>query len=89
MTRHAQSRIQQRTIPAFVIDLLERCGSTMRCGGAERLFFDKAARKRLRHYLGGHHGMRLIEPWLTVYAVIGDNGQFVTVARQCRRFRRL
>jgi hypothetical protein len=88
MTSHAQRRLQQRGIPPFVLHLLERFGSIMRCGGAERLFFDKAAMNRLRQELGGERGLRTIERWLGVYAVIGDNGQFVTVAHKHRRFRR-
>lgn len=84
-TIHAQQRLQQRAIPPFVVDLLEAFGSERRCGGAERLFFDKAARRRLTQALGGRRGLRLIEPWLNVYAVVGDNGRLVTAARQTRR----
>ena len=52
LTIHASQRLAQRGIPRMVIDLLERFGSSMRCGGAERLFFDKAARRRLKAYRG-------------------------------------
>ena len=52
LTRHAAVRRQQRAIPAFIIELLEACGSERRCIGAEKLIFDKAARKPLKHYLG-------------------------------------
>ena len=68
LTHHAAARRQQRASPAFIIELLEVCGSERRCGGAEKLIFDKAARKRLKHYLGGERGMRMVEPWLKVYA---------------------
>jgi hypothetical protein len=87
-TLHAEQRLQQRAIPAFVVELLERCGTSMRCGGADRLYFDKAAKKRLRQHLGGSRGLRLIEPWINVYAVIGDNGRVVTVAHQSARHQR-
>jgi hypothetical protein len=52
------------------------------------LFFDKAAKQRLKRYFGHTSGLRSIERWLNVYAVIGDNGRLVTVARRQRRFRR-
>ena len=83
-TTHAALRLQQRAIPAFVVELLERCGSEQRCGQADRLYFDKAARKRLKNHLGGPRGMQLIERWLGVYAIIGDNGKVVTVAHNRR-----
>jgi len=46
LTHHAAVRLQQRAIPPYVIEFLERFGTGARCGGADRLFFDKAARKR-------------------------------------------
>jgi hypothetical protein len=87
LTHHAAVRQQQRAIPAFIIELLEACGSERRCGCAEKLIFDKAAKKRLKHYLGGERGLRIIEPWLKVYAIIGDNGSIVTTAHASRRHR--
>ena len=88
LTRHSERRMQQRSIPPFVLDLLDRFGSSMRCGRAERLFFDKTARRRLKTHLGGARGLRALEGWLDVYAVVGDNGQVVTVAHRQDRFRR-
>ena len=82
---HACSRLQSRAIPAFVIDLLYRLGASVRCEGAERLFFDGRSRKALRGALGGKRGMRTIEPWLNVYAVVGDNGRLVTAAHRTKR----
>ncbi len=87
LSAHAAARRQQRAIPAFIFELLEACGSERRCGGAEKLIFDKAARKRLKHYLGGERGLRIVEPWLKVYAIIGDNGSVVTMAHTSRRHR--
>lgn len=87
VARHAAVRLQQRAIPPFIIELLKRFGSEMRCGGAERLFFDKAARKGIEHHMGGHRSLRHVEPWLNVYAVIGDNGRLVTVAHRSRRLK--
>jgi hypothetical protein len=49
---------------------------------SDMLFFDKAAKRRLTHHLGGKRGLRLIEPWMSVYAVIGDNGKIITVGHR-------
>ena len=87
-TMHAETRIQQRAIPPMVIDLLMQFGSASRCGGAERLIFDKLALRRLRRHLGGDRGLKLIDRWLNVYAIIGDNGQLVTVAHKHSHFYR-
>jgi hypothetical protein len=87
LTTHASTRLQQRSIPGFVVELLERCGSEMRCGKADRLFFDKAARKRLRHHLGGDRAMKHIDRWMGVYAIVGDDGSLVTVAHRSRRLK--
>lgn len=88
MTSHAQERLQQRAIPSLVLDLLEECGSIARTRDGESLFFDKAARRRLRHRLGGERGMRMIEPWLGIYAVVGDQGLVITAGHRQRRLRR-
>jgi hypothetical protein len=87
-TFHADTRLRQRAIPPFMIELLERFGSEMRCGGADRLFFDKAAIKRLLRHMGGRRSLRHVEPWLNVYIVVGDNGRLVTAAHRTRRFNR-
>jgi hypothetical protein len=88
VTVHAQERLQQRAIPPLVIELLEEFGSPIRAGGAERLIFDKAARKRLTRHLGGPRSLRMVEPWLDVYAVVSDDGYLVTAAQQRRHHRR-
>jgi hypothetical protein len=88
LTIHARTRLQQRAIPPLVIDLLMQFGSASRCEGAERLTFDKVAVKRLRQHLGGERGLKTVERWLNVYAVVGDNGLLVTAAHKNERFRR-
>jgi len=88
LTVHSRARLQQRAIPPLVVDLLMQFGSASRANGAERLTFDKTAIKRLRHHLGGDRGLKVVERWLGVYAVIGDNGFVVTAAHKKERFRR-
>jgi hypothetical protein len=72
----------------MIVDLLLKFGSASRCGGAERLMFDKPAVKRLRQHLGGPRGLKVIERWLNVYAIVGDNGHLVTAAHKNSRFLR-
>ena len=72
----------------MVIDLLMQFGSASRCGGAERLMFDKSALQTPRQHLGGDRGLKLIDRWLNVYAVVGDNGQLITVAHKDKHFYR-
>ena len=88
VSTHAQERLQQRAIPPLVIELLEEFGSPIRSHGAERLIFDKAARRRLTRHLGGPRSLRMVEPWLDVYAVVADDGRLVTAAQQRRHHRR-
>lgn len=87
MTLHARRRLQQRGIPHFVVDLLDQFGATERCGGAERLYFDRAARARLNR-THGDDGMASIEKWLRVYVVVSDSGALITVAHRRRRLQR-
>jgi hypothetical protein len=87
MTLHAQKRLQQRGIPHFVVDLLDAFGATERCGGAERLYFDRAARARMNRTQGGD-AIPYIEKWLRVYAVVSDTGALITVAHRRRRLKR-
>jgi hypothetical protein len=88
LSGHAKTRLQQRGIPPLVVDLLMQFGSPSRCGGAERLMFDKQAMKRLRRHLGGERGLKVVERWLSVYAIIGDDGCVVTTAHKCAHFHR-
>lgn len=88
LTAHAEARLQQRAIPPLVLDFLLEYGATMRCGEADRYYFDKAARKRLSRSLGGDRALRLVEPWLDTYAVVGDrNGRIVTTGHRTGRFK--
>lgn len=88
LSHHSEVRLRQRAIPPFMVELLERFGSEMRCGGADRYFFDKAAVRRLEHHFGDRRSLQQVEPWLNVYIVVGDNGRLVTAARRTRRFNR-
>lgn len=85
---HASARLQQRAIPGRIVDLLEEFRSSMRSNGADRFFFDKAARRRLARHIGGKRNLQSIERWMNVYIVVSDDGQLVTAARQTARHNR-
>jgi hypothetical protein len=70
-TSNAARRLQQRAIPPHVVDLLEQCW--------QRRAREPIGKRRLTHHLGGKRSLRLIEHWMSVYAVIGDNGKIITV----------
>lgn len=87
-TRHATQRHQGRTTPALFETLLLDHGSRLRRHGADVVFLDKAARKRLREELGGDRGLQLFERWTNSYLVVADNGQIITTARRNCRIKR-
>jgi len=79
--------MSQRAIPPIALALLEEYGSEMRHKGADILFMDKAAKRRLARAFGGRRAIRLLDPVLNSYAVIAD-GYVLTVAPKTKRFRR-
>ena len=84
-TNHAQIRQQQRGIPQVVIDWLLEIGSTEHThDGAEILYFDKAARKRLSRYLGGGPLFSRAEEYLDTYAVV-SSGTVITLGHRYKR----
>lgn len=87
MTRHASSRSQQRSIPPFAVELLERYGASCRHNGAEVLFMDKKARKQIASDFGGARALRYFEPLMNAYAVV-DGGKVITLAHRTKRFKR-
>jgi hypothetical protein len=87
MTRHATSRSQQRSIPPFAVELFERYGASCRHNGADILFMDKQARKRIAKDFGGARALRFVEPLLGTYAVV-ENGKVITLAHRTKRFKR-
>ena len=87
MTRHASTRSQQRSIPPFAIEIFERSGAACRHQGADVLFMDKKARKRIAREFGGARTLRFVEPLLNAYAVVED-GRVITLAHRTTRFKR-
>ena len=80
LTRHARTRLQQRSIPRFVLQLLLDHGAREHDHrGAMIQFFDKRSRRRVAAELG-HSLFRRLEPHLLdAYAVIAADGEVLTV----------
>lgn len=77
LSRHAQARVTQRSIPASIIDALLDFGERARAGcGAETCYFTKRSWKRFAAYLGQE--ARHFERYRAVYAVVADDGKVVT-----------
>ena len=87
MTEHANLRCQQRAIPPLLIDLLLQFGTCESAGnGASKVFFDKAARKKVKSYAGTLS--RMIEGHLDLYAVVAEGNKVITVGHRYERIRR-
>lgn len=85
LTKHAQTRTQQRSIPPMLIDLLLQFGSSERSGtGVSKVFFDKASRRKVKAYAGSLS--RLLDDHLDVYAVVTDDLTVITVGHRIGRF---
>ncbi len=88
ITRHAQVRMQQRGIGADVLDNLFAYGRAVHdhCG-AEILYFDHAARRRLACERG-EEAIRRLGKRLRAFAVVGSDGKVRTVGYLTRRINR-
>jgi len=87
LTEHARIRSQQRSIPPVMVDLLLQFGTTESAGdGANKMFFDKSARRRVQAYFG--QIAPLLNQHLDLYAVVGSDDQIITVGHRLERIRR-
>jgi hypothetical protein len=87
MTEHARIRSQQRAIPPILIDLLMKFGAREAVGkGATKMYFNKAARKRIKVYAGPLAG--LLNEHLDVYAVVSAENEIITTAHLTERINR-
>lgn len=52
MTTHARTRMQQRGLPAALVQVVEQCGRVQHApGGAEKIFFGRREAQQLRQEL--------------------------------------
>lgn len=86
MTTHAQTRIQQRGIPAQAVDAILSYGRRKRHHGADVYFLDKPSRKRLAYSMGQKVYSKL-ERSLNSYLVVSDDGAIITAAHRLQRLK--
>jgi hypothetical protein len=85
LTGHAATRLQQRGIPQWFVQLLVQHGKTSHDGHSAKLkSISKATRRRLRAVLS-HRQYVQAERFFNVYAVVADDGAVITTARRTRR----
>lgn len=84
LTKHASVRQQQRGIPPIIIDLLLNYGTIEHAGkDATTHYFDKASRRRVMAYAGRLSSQ--IEEYLDYFAIVGNDGQVITVAPRIKK----
>ncbi len=88
LTNHAHARLQQRGISSQVLEYLLQFGRvTHDHHGAEIVYFDQQARKRLLRQSGPIE-YKALESKLDAYAVIGSDGAVLTVGHRTKRITR-
>jgi hypothetical protein len=87
-SRHAAKRSKERSLPPAIIDWLHDFGTSYPAGdGAEKLIFDKPARRRLERNLGPII-YRKIEVSLDAFAVRSAEGGIITCGWMTSKVRR-
>ncbi len=87
-TAHAAKRQQTRAIPTLWESLVLDHGTRVHSSGADIVYLDKAARKRIRHEVGGDRGMRVFDRYWNAYLVVADDGGIITTGFRTRRIKR-
>ena len=87
MTRHAQTRLQQRAIPPLIIQWLCRYGCRLQgMNGTTVCFFDRESRRSLASEVG-HVVVRRLSDMMDAYLVLSGNS-IVTVGHRYKPLRR-
>jgi hypothetical protein len=87
ITKHAQTRMQQRNIPPLMIDVLYRYGREQSQDGATLLYLDERGRVHAREAL--MEIARRFDKLGSTYLIESSNGGgLVTVGHRCRRIKR-
>lgn len=86
-TQHAQARAQQRGLPPFIEELLDRYGEEKHLGGGAVVrFISKRGRRHMEHDMGRQPVAKLSQ-WLNAYEVCSTDGAVITVGHRTRRLR--
>ena len=87
LSRHAQTRMQQRGIPGFILSLLLDNGESYNDGrGAEVIYFTKKVRQQLRKLLSHSEYVRA-ERHFDIYAVMASE-TLITVGHRTQKIYR-
>ena len=87
MTRHAQTRLQQRAIPPIIIEWLCKYGCRLQgMNGTTVCFFDRESRRCLASEVG-HVVVRRLSDMMDAYLVMSGNS-IVTVGHRYKPLRR-
>lgn len=79
MSKHAERRAKDRTIPASIVDALLDFGDHRKAGdGAEAYYFTKRSWRRFAAYIGRQAAH--FERYRSTYVVLASNGEVITVA---------
>ncbi|MBV9783710.1 MAG: hypothetical protein JO264_07800 [Acidisphaera sp.] len=87
-TLHGDEQHRRRATLGLFEALVLDHGTRVRSHGADIVFLDKAARKRLRREIGGERGMRVFDRYWNAYLVVADDGRIITTGRRTRRVKR-
>jgi hypothetical protein len=88
LSHHAAVRLQQRSIPSFIADMLDLYGARQPAGpGAEIVYMDKAARRRMCQVLGGA-AVAALQPLLSAYLIETNSGHVITAGWRRTRVQR-
>ena len=89
LTEHGKIRLQQRSIPIEILEVIQDYGTSTRSHGAERFYL--AGRTAAENCTGRSDALPLLkryERYLNVYVVISDGGTVITAGRRNKRFKR-
>jgi hypothetical protein len=86
LSRHAETRCQQRSIPPLIREWLHLYGAEHRTHGATKRFFDRAARKRLAADVGAEVVSRMGD--LLNHYVVESDTHVITAGVRTRRIKR-
>lgn len=88
ITHHAQTRLQQRGIPAHIVEILLEFGHCVHDHrGGTILYCNHESRHRLRQQIPSE-SYKQIESHLGTYAIVSSNGVIVTVGHRTQRIQR-
>jgi len=79
MTRHAEKRANQRSIPLAIVDALRDCCDPIPAGGgAESYSFTKRSWRKAQAYWGPQ--AKYFERYRNVYVIVSSEGNVITAA---------